>query len=196
MDGDNLASQVSSSPLFQCVGCYPNAEAALEHLPGKRPAVVLMDINLPGMSEIECVRRLKETLPEVDILMLTVYEEPDTIFASLKAGASGYLLKRSPRQELMDAIAHVHAGGSPMTGLIARKVVHFFKQLGEIPRQLEGLSAREREILSRLSDGASYKEIADELSLSIHTVRMHIRGVYRKLQVHSRGEAVAKYLRS
>ena len=193
---DSLVEQVAGSPQYLCVGRYANAQEALQHLPGQRPDVVLMDINLPGMSGIECVRRLKESLPETNILMLTVYEEPDKIFASLKAGASGYMLKRTPRQELMDAITHVHLGGSPMTGLIARKVVQFFKQLGQIPQQLEGLSAREREILGRLSDGASYKEIADELSLSIHTVRMHIRGVYRKLHVHSRGEAVAKYLRS
>jgi DNA-binding NarL/FixJ family response regulator len=152
-----------------------------------------MDINLPGMSGIECVRRFKLLAPETNILMLTVYEETERIFESLKAGASGYLLKRAPDSELLDAIVQVHAGGSPMTGLIARKVVQFFKQLPSIPAGLEGLSPREREILEYLSEGAAYKEIANNVGLSIHTIRMHIRGIYRKLHVHSRGEVVAKF---
>jgi DNA-binding NarL/FixJ family response regulator len=128
--------------------------------------------------------------------MLTVYEESDQIFDSLKAGASGYLLKRSAQTELLDAIAQVHQGGSPMSSLVARKVVQFFNHLGDAAPQLQRLSPREKEILELLSRGAAYKEIGDQLSLSIHTVRMHIRGIYGKLQVHSRGEAVAKYLRS
>lgn len=192
---ESLAAQVESAPQLRCVSRHGTAEEALRELPACQPDVVLMDINLPGMSGIECVRRLKEVLPETNILMLTVYEESEKIFDSLKAGASGYLLKRTPAPELLEAIAHVHAGGSPMTGLIARKVVHFFKQLGQTTQELETLSPREREILERLGEGAAYKEIAEALSLSIDTVRMHIRGIYRKLHVHSRGEAVAKYLR-
>lgn len=192
---DNLAEQIDSTAQFSCVSRARTAEDALRTLPALRPDVVLMDINLPGMSGIECVRRLKELLPEANILMLTVYEESEKIFDSLKAGAAGYLLKRTPKAELMEAITHVQAGGSPMTGLIARKVVQFFKQLGQVPPEVETLSPREREILERLSEGAAYKEIADALGLSIDTVRMHIRGIYRKLHVHSRGEAVAKYLR-
>jgi len=191
----SLAGQIANSPQLECVGRYGSGEEALRHLPDVRPDVVLMDINLPGIDGIECVRRLKECLPRTNVLMLTVYEESDKIFDSLKAGASGYLLKRAPEQELMEAIEQVHAGGSPMTGLIARKVVHFFKQLGQALPELEKLSPREREILDLLSEGASYKEIASTLSLSIHTIRMHIRGIYRKLHVHSRGEVVAKYLR-
>jgi DNA-binding NarL/FixJ family response regulator len=192
---ESLVNQINSSPDFRCVGQYPSGEEALRQLVPGRPDVVLMDINLPRMSGIECVRRLKELLPEVNILMLTVYEESDRIFDSLKAGANGYLLKRAPRQELMEAITHVHAGGSPMTGSIARKVVHYFKQLGQTPRDLETLSPREREILDRLGEGGAYKEIAETLGLSLDTIRMHVRGIYRKLHVHSRGEAVAKYLR-
>ena len=192
---DSLGTQIDSSPQLKCIGRYGSGEEALRHLPTVQPDVVLMDINLPGMDGIECVRRLKESLPETNVLMLTVYEESDKIFDSLKAGASGYLLKRAPEQELMEAIAQVHAGGSPMTGLIARKVVHFFKQLGQAVPELEKLSPREREILDLLSEGGAYKDIADTLGLSIHTIRMHIRGIYRKLHVHSRGEVVAKYMR-
>ena len=191
----SLAAQIDRSPQLECVGRYDSGEEALRHLPAVQPDVVLMDINLPGIDGIECVRRLKEALPQTNVLMLTVYEESDKIFDSLKAGASGYLLKRAPEQELMEAIEQVHAGGSPMSGLIARKVVQFFKQLGQTLPELEKLSPREREILDLLSEGGSYKEIASTLGLSIHTIRMHIRGIYRKLHVHSRGEVVAKYMR-
>lgn len=192
---DSLANQVDESPLLRCVGRYSAAEEALRLLPRLEPDVILMDINLPRMSGIECVRRVKETLPETNVIMLTVYDEGQKIFDSLKSGASGYLLKRTPTAELLEAIVHVHAGGSPMTGLIARKVVQFFKQLGQTSQDLEALSPREREILDALGQGAAYKEIAENFGLSIHTIRMHIRGIYRKLHVHSRGEAVAKYLR-
>lgn len=192
---NGLAEQINQVPQFHCVSRHRSAEEALRELSAAKPDVVLMDINLPGMNGIECVRRLKETLPDANILMLTVYEESEKIFDSLKAGASGYLLKRTPQNELMEAIVHVHGGGSPMTGLIARKVVQYFKQSAKSDSALETLSSREREILERLGEGAAYKEIADALRLSIDTVRMHIRGIYRKLHVHSRGEAVAKFLR-
>ena len=192
---DSLAAQIGKLPQYSCIGRYSNAEDALRELPALGPDVVLMDINLPGMNGVECVRKLKERLPETNVLMLTVYEESEKIFDSLKAGASGYLLKRAPEQELMDSITQVHAGGSPMSGLIARKVVQFFKQLAQALPELEKLSPREREILELLSEGAAYKEIAGTLGLSIHTIRMHIRGIYRKLHVHSRGEVVAKYMR-
>ena len=153
-----------------------------------------MDINLPKMSGIECVRRLKVLMPAIEVLMLTVYEEGDKIFDSLLAGASGYLLKRTPQGELLDAIAEVHRGNSPMSGHIARRVVRYFNQRGSAETQIERLSKREREVLDHLAQGIAYKEIADVLSLSIDTVRMHIKGIYGKLHVHSRGEAVAKYL--
>ncbi len=192
---ESLVNQINTSPHFCCVGHYRTGEEALRQMTASHPDVVLMDINLPRMSGIECVRRLKELLPEVNILMLTVYEESERIFESLKAGANGYLLKRAPRHELMEAIVDVHADGSPMSSSIARKVVQYFKQLGQVPRELDTLSPREREILERLGEGAAYKEIAESFGLSLDTIRMHVRGIYRKLHVHSRGEVVAKYLR-
>jgi len=192
---ENLAGQIDFAPGYRCISRYRTAEEALLGVPSDWPDVVLMDINLPGVSGIECVRRLKALRPSVNILMLTVYEESDQIFDSLRAGASGYLLKRSADTELLEAIAQVHQGGSPMSSLVARKVVQFFNHIGDAAPELQRLSPREREILELLSRGAAYKEIGNRLSLSIHTVRMHIRGIYGKLQVHSRGEAVAKYLR-
>jgi DNA-binding NarL/FixJ family response regulator len=193
---ENLASQIDLASGYCCVSRYRTGEEALAGLPGEAPDVLLMDINLPGLSGIECVRRLKAVRPSLAILMLTVYEESDQIFDSLRAGASGYLLKRSAEKELLEAIAQVHQGGSPMSSLVARKVVQFFNRLGDSAPELQRLSPRETEILELLSRGAAYKEIGDQLALSIHTVRMHIRGIYGKLQVHSRGEAVSKYLRS
>jgi DNA-binding NarL/FixJ family response regulator len=172
-----------------------DGEEALQILPKDTPDVVLMDINLPKLNGIECVRRLKALLPAVQILMLTVYEDSEKIFRSLLAGANGYLLKRTPQNEIMEAIAEVHRGNSPMSGHIARKVVQYFNQQGANQQVIEKLSQREREVLERLAEGISYKEIADVLALSIDTVRKHIKGIYGKLHVHSRGEAVAKYLR-
>ncbi len=192
---ENLASQINLAPGYQCLSRYRTGEEAILGLPNDSADVVLMDINLPGLSGIECVRRLKVLLPSLNILMLTVYEESDQIFDSLRAGASGYLLKRSAEGELLDAITQVHQGGSPMSSLVARKVVQFFNHVGDAAPELQHLSPREKEILELLSRGAAYKEIGNRLALSIHTVRMHIRGIYGKLQVHSRGEAVAKYLR-
>ncbi len=158
------------------------------------PAVMLVDINLPKMNGIECVRKLKALTPGVLILMLKAYEDSEKIFKSLLAGASGYLLKRTPQEEILQAIADVYKGNSPMTGHIARKVVQYFNQRGVTENEIEKLSNREREVLDRLAEGIAYKEIADNLGLSIDTVRMHIKGIYSKLHVHSRGEAVAKYL--
>jgi DNA-binding NarL/FixJ family response regulator len=147
------------------------------------------------MSGIDCVRKIKPLVPSAQIMMLTVYEDSDKIFDSLLAGASGYLLKRTPQTEIMEAIAEVHRGNSPMSGHIARKVVQYFNQRGNTDKDIEKLSKREREVLDHLAQGIPYKEIADVLSLSIDTVRMHIKGIYGKLHVHSRGEAVAKYLK-
>jgi DNA-binding NarL/FixJ family response regulator len=192
---ENLASQIDLASGYRCISRYRTGEEAILGIPNDVSDVVLMDINLPGFSGIECVRRLKVLLPSLNILMLTVYEESDRIFDSLRAGASGYLLKRSAEAELLDAIAQVHQGGSPMSSLVARKVVQFFNHIDVAASELQRLSPREKEILELLSRGAAYKEIGNRLSLSIHTVRMHIRGIYGKLQVHSRGEAVAKYLR-
>lgn len=192
---ENLAAQIGRTSGFVCAGCYRNGEEAISRILKDIPDVILMDINLPKMNGIECVRKLKPLVPSAHIMMLTVYEDSDKIFDSLLAGASGYLLKRTPQAEIMEAIADVHRGNSPMSGHIARKVVQYFNQRGSDDKEIEKLSKREREVLDHLAQGIPYKEIADVLSLSIDTVRMHIKGIYSKLHVHSRGEAVAKYLR-
>jgi DNA-binding NarL/FixJ family response regulator len=159
--------------------------------------VVLMDINLPGMDGVECVRRVKQLLPDVRCLMLTVYEESEKIFNSLLAGASGYLLKRTSTEELLDAIRQVHGSGSPMSSSIARKVVAYFNQMGAAKADsVAALSPREQQVLELLAKGSAYKDIAHQLSLSIETVRMNVKHIYAKLHVHSRGEATAKYLQT
>ena len=179
---------------FECVGTSRTAEDAVEDLPRWRPDVVLMDINLPGMSGIDCVRNVKSLLPCAQILMLTIYEDSERVFESLVAGASGYLLKRTSSERLLEAIREVRAGGSPMTSHIARKVVQYFNQLPNVNPKLEALSARERDVLDRLARGRLYKEIADELGVSLDTVRKHLQSIYHKLHVHTRTEAVVKYL--
>jgi len=190
-----LARVISRAEGFQCLSQYPNAEAALESLPKERPNVVLMDINLPGMNGVECVRRLKPLLPESQVVMLTAYEDTENIFNSLAAGASGYLLKRTSSAELLAAIKDVQKGGSPMTTHIARKVVQSFQKAGASPHPTENLSAREQEVLDCLSRGFLYKEIAEKLGISYETVHTYIRRIYEKLQVRTRTEAVAKFLR-
>ena len=191
---ENLSSRIGQTQGFVCNGAYRTAEEAIAKLPAQAPDVVLMDINLPKMNGIECVRQLKVLIPSAQILMLTVYEDSDKIFNSLLAGASGYLLKRTPQAEILEAIADVHRGNSPMTGHIARKVVQYFNQRGSTDGEMEKLSNREREVLEYLARGSSYKEIASNISVSIDTVRAHIKGIYGKLHVHSRGEAVARFL--
>lgn len=190
-----MASQINQAKGFVCGDCYSSGEEALKKIGQNPPDVILMDINLPRMNGIECVRRVKKLLPTTQVLMLTVYEDSEKIFDSLLAGASGYLLKRTPQAEIIESIADVHRGNSPMTGHIARKVVQYFNQRGTAETDIEKLSKREREVLEHLATGTAYKEIADLMTLSIDTIRMHIKGIYGKLHVHSRGEAVAKYLR-
>jgi len=192
---DNLATQIRQTTGFTCSGCYSSGEDAIEKIDGNIPDVVLMEINLPKMSGIDCVRKLKAKYPSTHVLMLTVYEDSEKIFNSLLAGASGYLLKRTPQAEILEAIRDVHGGNSPMTGHIARKVVQYFNQRGSDNSEIQKHSKREKEVLDCLAQGMPYKEIADLLTVSIDTVRVHIKGIYGKLHVHSRGEAVAKYLR-
>jgi len=190
-----LARVISRADGFLCLSQYANAEAALEDLPKERPQVVLMDINLPGMSGVECVRRLKPLAPQIQVVMLTVYEDTENIFNALAAGASGYLLKRTTSAELLAAIRDVQKGGSPMTTHIARKVVQSFQRAGASTNPTENLSAREKEVLDCLSQGFLYKEIADKLGISYETVHTYVRRIYEKLQVRTRTEAVAKFLR-
>lgn len=191
--GDGLRLLLKSARGFDCVGCFREGPEALRRLPSLETDVVLMDINLGSTSGIDCVRQLKRTLPGVQVLMLTVYEDSEKIFQSLKAGASGYLLKRTPRDQLLQAIREVHGGGAPFSSHIARKVVRFFQEPPAAPG-LETLTPRELEILERLSGGAMYKEIADQLGIALDTVRKHVRSVYEKLHVRSRSEAMLKYI--
>jgi DNA-binding NarL/FixJ family response regulator len=177
------------------VGDYADAEAALKEIPHRPPDVVLMDINLPGVNGVECVRQLKISLPAVQFLMLTVYEDSDSLFNSLKAGASGYLLKRTASARLLDAIRDVYGGGSPMTPQLARRVVQYFAKPPGGESSRARLTPGEKDFLDQLAKGYAYKEIADRLTISIDTVRSYVRTVYEKLHVHSRTEAVVKYLR-
>ena len=191
----SVASLIRRAPTLRLVADYADAESALRELPAHAPNVVLMDIHLPGMSGIECVRQLKSALPAAQFLMLTVYEDNDSLFSSLKAGASGYLLKRTAASRLVEAIRDMHAGGSPMTPQLARRVVQFFSQQPPSQSPLAQLTAGERGFLEQLANGYAYKEIADRMNISIDTVRSYVRTVYEKLHVHSRTEAVVKYLR-
>ncbi len=189
-----LARVLDRAEGFRCVSQYPSAEDALKDLPNVKPDVVLMDINLPGMNGVECVRQLKKIAPQIQVMMLTVYEDTENIFDALSAGASGYLLKRTTGPELLDAIREMQRGGSPMTTHIARKVVQSFQR--NAPTQsADNLSEREQQVLDLLSKGLMYKEIADKLQISYETVHTYIRRIYEKLQVRTRTEAVAKFLR-
>ena len=188
-----LADWVRHAAGFKCVGAHGSVEQALEHLPAEKPSVVLMDINLPGMSGIEGVRRLKPLLPDAQFLMLTVYEDADHVFEALEAGATGYLLKQTPRSELLASIKDVYAGGSPMTSNIARRVVQaFHRQDATVPESAK-LSQREREVLELLARGYLYKEIMDSLNVSRGTLNTYVRRIYEKLHVRSRAQAVAKF---
>lgn len=191
----SLAALIRRAPALELQGDYPDAETAIKAIPKNPPDVVLMDINLPGMKGMDCVRQLKAQLPAVQFLMLTVYEDSDSLFASLKAGASGYLLKRTASARLLEAIRDVHDGGSPMTPQLARRVVQFFTKPAATPSSVSELTASEKEFLDQLANGYAYKEIADRMKISIDTVRSYVRTVYEKLHVHSRTEAVVKYLR-
>ena len=191
----SIATFLNGSPGFRCVSIYGSAEAALQHLPSDRPDVVLMDINMAGMNGIECVRRLKALTPQVQIVMLTVYDDTEQIFKALAAGATGYLLKRHEPDELLQAIRDVHAGGSPMSNSIARKVVASFQKADLAGEKQNLLTEKEQAVLDYLAQGLAYKQIGDALGISINTIRTHLRHIYEKLHVQSRTEAVAKYLR-
>lgn len=191
----SLAALLRRAPSFRLVGDYADAETALKEIPLRQPDVVLMDINLPGMNGVECVRQLKAALPGVQFLMLTVYEDSDSLFKSFKVGASGYLLKRTASARLLEAIRDVHAGGSPMTPQLARRVVQHFSKPSADSSPVSRLTPGEKEFLDQLANGYAYKEIADRMNISIDTVRSYVRAVYEKLHVHSRTEAVVKYLR-
>jgi len=191
---ESLAQMLDKTPGFRCLHTYGSAELALAKIPSPPPDVVLMDINLPGINGVECVRRLHTLVPAVRVIMLTVYENTENIYAALKAGASGYILKRTAPAKLLEAIQDVMAGGAPMSSAIARKVVQSFQEIKPANDNVEGLSAREKEVLDMLAEGFLYKEISDKLHLGLGTIKTYVRRIYEKLHVQSRTEAVVKYL--
>ncbi|RIV19845.1 DNA-binding response regulator [Fibrisoma montanum] len=190
----SLSILIGGADGFVCQSAYATAEDALLDLPGHPVDIVLMDIGLPGMNGIDCVRQLKPLCPQTQFMMCTAYDEDELVFEALKAGANSYILKRSAPHKLLEAISELHQGGSPMSSTIARKIVGSFYQAPARSSELDVLTSREREILDRLSKGYSHKEVADELFISPTTVRKHIFNIYEKLQVHSKVEAVNKYL--
>jgi DNA-binding NarL/FixJ family response regulator len=190
---EGLETIVNLSPDYRCVCVCPTAEDALKIIPKHKPDVVLMDIQLPNMSGVECVVRLKELLPSVQVVMVTVYEDPDRIFRALRAGASGYLLKRATPEQVLGAIRDVLAGGVPMSAEIARKVIGHFQTQATTTAEVENLTAREREVLELVVHGFSNKEIAERLSITVDAIRWHLKHIYQKLHVHSRTEAALKF---
>ena len=189
-----LARVIAREPRLNCVCTCPSGEDALEVLPKNPPQVVVMDIRLPGMSGIQCTARLRQLLPETQVIVYTVYGDDELVFKALKAGASGYLLKRSTKAEIIEAIFDVHQGGAPMSGEIARKVVQSFSGPAA-PKETVRLTPRQEEILGLLARGFVAKEIAQKLGISFETVRFHLKDIYAKLHVRSKMEAVLKYLK-
>lgn len=189
---ENLKRVLAAAPGLECVATCSSAVEALEVLPVLQPEIVLMDIQLPGISGIECVRRLSQVMPDTQFMMLTVVEDHDLIFQSLAAGATGYLLKKTPAPRLVEAIRELRAGGAPMSGQVARKVVAAFRQAPVDPPAPAKLSPVEQAVLQLLARGLLYKEVAEEMDVSISTVRTHVWHIYRKLQVHNRTEAILK----
>jgi DNA-binding NarL/FixJ family response regulator len=190
---ENLARLIESTDDLMCTGTFENANKILANLDDTEPDIVLMDINMPGISGIEAVIILKEKHPQIQVLMLTVFEDNDKIFAAICAGAAGYMLKRTPPQKLLDAIREAHSGGSPMTPAVASKVMGMIRsQSGNAEKEFILLSEREKQILALLVKGKQYKIIAAECFISIDTVGTHVRHIYEKLHVHSKSEAVAK----
>ena len=190
---EGLKTILELSNEYVCVATCETAEEALKQLPRQAPQVVLMDIQLPAMSGIECVARLKQLLPDVLVIMVTVYEDPDRIFSALRAGASGYLLKRSAPEQVLTAIRDVGKGGAPMSGEIARKVIQYFRNQSTVSSELENLTAREKDVLELVAYGLANKEIASRMHVSIDAVRWHLKHIYSKLHVHSRTEAALKF---
>lgn len=184
------------APGFRCVGAFASGEEALSAIPPLRPSVVLMDLNLPGISGVECTARLKAAVPQTQILVLTAYGETELIFDALQAGATGYLLKRTRPADLLQAVREVVNGGAPMSPEIARKVVESFRRISPVSRGENDLTPREREVLTLLSSGLTDKEIAQRVNVGYETVRSHMKHIYDKLHVHSRTEAVVKFLAS
>jgi DNA-binding NarL/FixJ family response regulator len=190
---EQLLSILKMADDIVCIGCFASAEEALPKIKTDKPDIVLMDIKLPGMSGIQCVSEIKKNNPSLQVIMVTVYEDSERIFRALKAGASGYLIKTTAEDQLLDAIRDVHKGGSPMSSPIARKVVRHFHLIGSSSKDNENLSPREREILDLLAQGFIYKEIGDKLKIEGETVRGYVKNICYKMHVRSRMEAVVKH---
>ena len=191
---ENLVELLKRAPNLRCLNAYESGEAALAGLPRENPDVALVDINLPGISGIELVAKLKQRLPGLQMLILTSYEESRLIFEALRAGASGYLLKKSIPSELVPSIELVHGGGAPMSVQVARQVVNYFHQIAKPASEVEKLTKREQEVLQLLSRGFFYKEISEQLGISLPTVKSHLKQIYEKLHVQTRTEAAVKFL--
>ena len=189
---DGLKNFISLSTDFKILDTFKTAEEALYDIPKLRPDIVIMDINLPGMSGIECIKLIKDKSPDTQFMMFTVYENDEKVFEALKAGASGYLLKNTGLVQLIESLKELHLGGSPMSANIARKLVTLFRNQQKETVNVEVLSSRENEILQLLAKGLLYKEIADQLAISVSTVRQHIHHIYEKLHVQNRTEAINK----
>lgn len=190
----NLTTFLNGETRVKLLTVYENAEEAVHGIPLERPQVALVDINLPGMNGIECTGQLKSAYPELQVLMLTAYEDSDLIFSSLRAGASGYLLKRMVPTELIPSIEQVHLGGAPMSMRVARKVVDHFHQIQQPASDVEKLSKREQEVITLLAKGYIYREIGDALGISLGSVRTYLQRIYEKLHVQTRTEATVKFL--
>ncbi len=189
---DGLNNFISLSNEFIILNTFKTAEEALYEIPNLQPDIVIMDINLPGMNGIECIRQVKDKCPKTQFMMFTVYENDEKVFEALKAGASGYLLKNTGLVQLIESLKELHNGGSPMSANIARKLVSVFREKQKEAEPVKTLSSRENEILQLLTKGLLYKEIADQLSISTSTVRQHIHHIYQKLHVQNRTEAINK----
>ena len=192
---ENLAALLNRAPGYRCVGAYPDAERAVAALRESHPEVILMDINLPGASGIEATRAVKEFRPDARIVMFTIYEESQALFDSLKAGACGYLLKRTSPEKILEAIREAFAGGVPLNPQMAAKIAHYFRESGSAVDEVGRLSERERQVLELMAEGFLYKEIADRLRIQTETVHQFTKRIYEKLHVHSRTEAVVKFLK-
>ena len=188
---EGLEAMLNNSSDFLLLSSYQNGETALQHIGDEQPDIVVMDINLPGISGIECIKRLRDECPATLFIMYTIFEDDEKVFEALQAGASGYLLKKTPREKIPDALKELHAGGSPMSTHIARKVIKTFQQANRMPKS-SLLTNKENEVLELLSKGYLYKEIADRLHITLNTVKQHIHKIYEKLHVNNRTEAVNK----
>lgn len=190
---EQIAKLLETAADIDCLGLFSSAEEALPKIVEKQPDVVLMDIKLPGMSGIQCVAEIKKACPEMQVIMVTVYEDSERIFRALKAGASGYIIKSDSPDQLVEAIRDVYKGGAPMSISIARKVVKHFHMIGISPLETDNLSHREREVLELLAQGFIYKEIGDKLKIGVTTVRTYVKNICHKMHVRSRVEAVARH---